>query len=315
MLDSNFQLLTSNIQLPISMITVVGTGALASLFASRLALHTPITMFGSWREAIEAINTKGLILEDDSGSRAFRVKATRDVSECVGTELALVVVKSYQTEKVAKEIKKFLSPDGVALTLQNGLGNYEALANELGEERVAQGVAMQGANMIEAGRVRDGGKGSIHVAEHPRLTKWVDVLRKANIEVHESPIINLQSLIWNKLLINVPINPLTGILRLTNGELLNNEEALQIADQAVSECLAVMVAKCITPPRQSPHDRYREVLSNTSANRSSMFQDILRGAQTEIESINGAVVREGKKLGVPTSINETLYCLVKAMTL
>ncbi len=297
------------------MITIVGTGALASLFASRLAPHTPLTMFGSWREAIEAINTKGLILESESGVQTFRVKATNDVRECAGTELALVLVKSYQTEKVAKEIKKFLSPDGVALTLQNGLGNYELLVNELGEERVAQGVAMQGANMIEAGRVRDGGKGSIHAAEHPRLTKWVDVLRKANIEVHESPIINLQSLIWNKLLINVPINPLTGILRLTNRELLNNEEALQIADQAVSECLAVMVAKGITPPRQSPHNRYREVLSNTSANRSSMFQDILRGAQTEIESINGAVVREGIKLGVPTSINETLYRLVKALTL
>jgi len=297
------------------MITIVGTGALASLFASRLAPHTPLTMFGSWREAIEAINTKGLILEDDSGSRAFCVKATNDVRECVGTELALVLVKSYQTEKVAKEIKKFLSPKGVALTLQNGLGNYEALASELGEERVAQGVAMQGANMIGAGRVRDGGKGSIHVVEHPRLTKWVDVLRNANIEVHESPIINLQSLIWNKLLINVPINPLTGILRLTNGELLNNEEALQIADQAVSECLAVMTAKGITLPRHSPHNRYREVLFNTSANRSSMFQDILRGAQTEIESINGAVVREGKKSGVPTPINETLYRLVKALTL
>ncbi|MBI5348177.1 MAG: 2-dehydropantoate 2-reductase, partial [Chloroflexi bacterium] len=260
-------------------------------------------------------NTAGLILEDDSGSRAFRVKATSDVRDCEGTELALVLVKSYQTEKVAKEIKKFLAPDGVALTLQNGLGNYESLANELGEERVAQGVAMQGANMIEAGRVRDGGKGSIHVAEHPRLTKWVDVLRKANIEVHESPISDLQSLVWNKLLINVPINPLTALLRLTNGEFLKREDALKVGDHAVDECLAVMVAKGITPPRHSPHNRYREVLFNTSTNRSSMFQDILRGAQTEIESINGAVVREGKKLGAPTSINETLYRLVKALTL
>ncbi|MBI5713538.1 MAG: 2-dehydropantoate 2-reductase [Chloroflexi bacterium] len=293
------------------MITIIGTGALASLFAARLASKEcnvsdvarrqesshSLIMFGSWREAIEAINTAGLILEDDSGSRAFRVKATSDVRECEGADLALVLVKSYQTEKVAKEIKKFLSPDGVALTLQNGLGNYEALANELGEERVAQGVAMQGANMIEAGRVRDGGKGSIHVAEHPRLTKWVDVLRNANIEVHESPISDLQSLVWNKLLINVPINPLTALLRLTNGEFLKREDALKVGDHAVDECLAVMVAKGITPPRHSPHDRYREVLFNTSTNRSSMFQDILRGAQTEIESINGAVVREGKKTG------------------
>ena len=187
------------------MITIVGTGALASLFASRLAPHTPITMFGSWREAIGAINTRGLILESELGVQTFCVKATSDPNECAGTELALVLVKSYQTEKVAKEIKKFLSPDGVALTLQNSLGNYELLVNELGEERVAQGVAMQGANMIEAGRVRDGGKGSIHVAEHPRLTKWVDVLRKANIEVHESPISNL-NLLWEQTLINVPIN-------------------------------------------------------------------------------------------------------------
>jgi 2-dehydropantoate 2-reductase len=298
-----------------SMITIIGTGALASLFASRLAPHTPITMFGSWREAIEAINTRGLILEDESGSRVFYVKATSDARKCEGTELALVLVKSYQTEKVAKEIKKFLAPNGVVLTLQNGLGNYEALVNELGEERVAQGVAMQGALLLGAGHVRDTGKGSIHVIAHPRLTKWIEVLRKANIDVHESPISNLQSLVWNKLLINVPINPLTALLRITNGELLKREEALQIADQAVSECLAVMVAKGIAPPRESPHDRYRKVLASTSANRSSMLQDVLRGAQTEIESINGAVVREGKKFGVLTPINETLYRLVKAMTL
>jgi 2-dehydropantoate 2-reductase len=229
--------------------------------------------------------------------------------------LAIVLVKSYQTEKVAKEIKKFLSPKGVALTLQNGLGNYEALINELGEERVAQGVAMQGANMIEAGRVRDGGRGSIHVAEHPRLEKWIGVLRGAGIEVHQSPISNLQSIIWNKLLINVPINPLTALLRLTNGELLKRESALQIADQAVDECLAVMAAKGIPPPHHSPHDRYRQVLAATSANRSSMCQDIVRGAKTEIESINGAVVREGNNFGVPTPINKTLCSLIKAMTL
>jgi 2-dehydropantoate 2-reductase len=83
----------------------------------------------------------------------------------------------------------------------------------------------------------------------------------------------------------------------------------------VDECLAVMAAKGIPLPRQSPHDRYREVLVNTSANRSSMFQDILRGTQTEIDSINGAVVHEGKKFGVPTPINETLWHLVKALTL
>ena len=295
------------------MITVVGTGALASLFASRLAPHTPLKMFGSWREAIAAINARGLILEDDSGSQVFRVNATSDVRECEGTELALVLVKSYQTEEVAKEIKKFLSPNGVALTLQNGLGNYEALVNDLGEERVAQGVAMQGANMIEAGRVRDGGRGSIHVAEHPRLTKWIDVLRGAGVEVHESPIINLQSLVWNKLLINVPINPLTALLRLTNSELLKRDDALKIGDLAVDECLAVMTAKGIPSPRHSPHGRYREVLRATASNRSSMFQDILRGAQTEIESINGAVVYEGKKSGVPTPINETLWRLVKAL--
>lgn len=295
------------------MITLIGTGALASLFAARLANVTPITMFGSWREAIEAINTKGLILDDDSGSQVFRVKATDDARDCVETELALVLVKSYQTEKVAKEIKKFLSPEGVALTLQNGLGNYEALVNELGEERVAQGVAMQGANMIQAGRVRDGGRGSIHLAEHPRLQKWLDVLRNANIEVHESPISNLQSLIWNKLLINVPINPLTALLRLTNGELLKREDALKIGDLAVDECLAVMAAKGIPPPHHSPHDRYRQVLAATSANRSSMCQDVVRGAQTEIESINGAVVREGKKFDVPTPINEALRNLLRAL--
>jgi len=303
------------------MLTIVGTGAMATLFAARLGRHTPITMLGSWGEAVTAINRDGVHVDSGAGHEIGRpptslgagVTATTDPAQCAGSQFALVLVKAWQTARAATQIKSFLPSDGVTLTLQNGLGNFETLAAELGADRVALGITTQGATLIGPGHVREGGRGPTHVADHPRLSPLIDLLRAAGFEVLQSPISNLQALVWGKLTINAAINPLTAILRVFNGELLNRPDALALMDAAAREVTAVAHAKGIVLPFPDPAARAREVAQATAGNRSSMFQDILRGAMTEVDAINGAVVREGAVAGVSVPVNETLYRLVRAV--
>jgi 2-dehydropantoate 2-reductase len=295
------------------MIVIVGTGALATLFAARLARHTPLTLLGTWSEAITAINHHGLQVEGESES--IRVKATADSADCAGASLALVLVKAWQTERAALQISQFLAPNGLALSLQNGLGNFEALAAELGADRVALGTTTLAATLLGPGQVRDASSSQslTSLARHPQLNLFAQLLQTAGLRTDTVEADQLQSLIWGKLVVNCAINPLTALLRVPNGELLQRPDALALMESAAHEAAAVAVAKKIQLPFSDPAARARQVAQATAANRSSMFQDILRGAMTEIEAINGAVVNAGAKAGVATPVNTTLYRLVKAL--
>ena len=147
--------------IPSSPILIVGTGAMASLFAARLAGRgQQVKMLGTWAESLQTLNKSGVRLTDRDGSEnKYPVEATQDPLECVGSKFALVLVKSYQTQRVAEQLKSCLANDGLALTLQNGLENDTKLAEVLGEERVAAGVTTIGATLLGPGWVRYGGDG------------------------------------------------------------------------------------------------------------------------------------------------------------
>ncbi|MBT4004251.1 MAG: 2-dehydropantoate 2-reductase, partial [Chloroflexi bacterium] len=142
-------------------ILIVGTGALASLFAAKIsATGIPVTMLGNWKEGLAALRLYGVTLvQPDGKQKAYPIRVVDDSSDCVGMKYALVLVKSWQTARAAKQLKKCLSDDGIAVTLQNGLGNREILESILGEERVALGVTTTGATLLSSGRVRPGGQG------------------------------------------------------------------------------------------------------------------------------------------------------------
>jgi 2-dehydropantoate 2-reductase len=228
----------------------------------------------------------------------------------MGALFALVLVKSWQTGRAARQLAECLAPSGVALTLQNGLGNREALANVLGEERVALGVTTLGANLLGPGRVRPAGDGTIYLEDHPRLEPLVDLLRNAGLSVEIVP--DPEGLVWGKLAINAAINPLTALLEVPNGELLERPSARLLMGELACEAAAAAGALGIRLPYPDPVAAVEAVARRTTANRSSMLQDVQRGAPTEIDAICGAIVKAGEKLGVPVPVNRTFWRLIKA---
>lgn len=297
-------------------IAVVGAGAMGSLFGGKLSAVTEVTLLDPWAEHVAAMQRDGLrIVELDGRETTIPVTATTDPAAVPEVDLVIIFVKSHGTRQASLWASRFLAPGGLALTLQNGVGNGETMAEVLGADRVVAGVTSHGATLLGPGRVRHAGCGPTHIATRPeiaaRLSEVAAVFEQAGFEVHLSD--DLESLVWGKLIINVGINGLTAILRVPNGQLVEIPAASALMAQAVAEAEAVCQAKGISLPYDDPLGRVQEVARATATNRASMLQDVLRGVPTEIGVINEAIVREGKRLGIPTPVNEFIVTTIRAI--
>jgi len=278
---------------------------MACLFGARLSPVAEVTLVGGWAAGLQAIRERGITVEPAEGpAETVSVGVAALDEPSPPADLALVLVKTWQTPRVAAELPARLKPDGLALTLQNGLGNLEQLGPS-----ARLGVTTLGATLLGPGRVRPGGQGPTHIAG----PAWIaDILVKAGFDAYPAAEQAVDSLLWGKLAVNCGINALTALLRVRNGELLRRPDALRLLEQAAAECAAVAAARGISLPYADAAAEAREVAARTAANHSSMFQDILRGAPTEIDAINGAVARIGQSINVPVPINTTLWRLVRA---
>lgn len=291
-------------------ILILGTGALATFFAHRLAAAgVGVTLLGTWPEGLAALRRIGAQVE---GAGSFPVQARNDSADCRGTKLALVLAKSWQTERAARQLANCLAEDGLAVTLQNGLGNDDILSDALGRERVARGVTTFGATLLAPGIVRFGGEGRVILVPQLRLNPLKKMLRVASVSTNTTT--DIESVIWNKLVVNAAINPLTALLKVKNGELLERPSARALMGELARETASVAKALGVTLPYRSPERAAEDVVRRTSENTSSMLQDVLRGAPTEIDVINGAVVRWGEKVDVAAPVNRVIWALVKALT-
>jgi len=294
-------------------ILLVGTGALATLFAARLgeAGHS-VSMLGTWKLGLQALRENGArIVDADGNERAYKVHATDDPREVSGAKFAIVLVKSWQTERAAHQLKLSLADDGHALTLQNGLGNRETLTRDLGTGRVSLGVTTAGATLLAPGLVRTGGEGTISIEQNQALAPLEAALRSSNFNLQI--VEDAQSLIWGKLVINAAINPLTALLRIPNGELLARPVVRKMMASLARETAEVAAAEHVSLPFSNPVSAVEDVARKTAKNHSSMFQDVRRGAPTEIDAICGAVTKRAELYGIDTPFNRTCWRLVRAL--
>lgn len=299
-------------------IDIVGSGAMGSLFGGLLAESgNDVCLIDVWAEHVETINHEGLWIEGLSGDKFIEVKGTTRPGEIVGaSDLVIFFVKSYHTESAARNVLPIVGENTTVLTLQNGLGNFEILSAVFGEEKVVAGTTSHGANMLGPGRVCHAGIGPTVIGEldgqiTSRTQRIAQVLTQAGISADTSS--NVLGLIWSKLLVNVGINALGALLRVRNGELTQGERSLALQRELVEEALEVAAKKGVS---LTHHDMVAQVVAvceKTSGNINSMLQDVLRKRKTEIQFINGAIVKEGGRLGVSTPVNRAVRDLIMAI--
>lgn len=277
---------------------------MSCLFAARLAKASDVAMIGTWAEAIDTVRRRGILIDGLESASAIRVNSHYLGEPVEPADLAIILVKARQTGAVASHLASYLHSDGIAISLQNGLGNLELLG-----KRVSPGSTAMGATLLGPGHVRSGGEGLTQMV----APGWVaDLFRESGLEALRCNADEAESLLWGKLCVSCGINALTALLRIPNGGLLERPDASALMVKATEECAAIAKLKGIGLPFPDPAFHVREVAKRTAINKSSMLQDILRGAPTECDAINGAVAREGGRLGAPAPVNEILWLLVRA---
>ncbi len=298
-------------------IVILGTGALGCVFAARLSEHAEVWMVGTWAEAVAAVTQRGVLLhEPEGGIRTAAIRATTDPSTVPAVDVALVLVKSYQTARAASWAAQMLAPDGLAVTLQNGLDNAARLTAAVGAERTVVGVTYTGATLLGPGEARHAARQATFIGAGPataaRVGAFVDLLDRAGFETHMTA--DISGRLWGKAVANAAINPLTALWRVPNGEVCATAARRALLAELAGEAAAVAQARGVTLPFADSAGYVQDVCRGTAANRSSMLQDVERGRPTEVDSITGVIVAEGQRLGVPTPVNEVVWRLVQGIS-
>ena len=301
-------------------IVIVGPGAMGCLFAAFLAKSgQEVYLFDRKKERADAISKNGITVEGISSLEAL-VKATANPEDIKTCDLIIICVKSYDTEEATKEIKSLVEKNTFVLTLQNGVGNVEAISKIVGEEKTLGGVTSQGATLLGDGHIRHAGKGEtvigavssqLSAISLKHLEEIAKTFEKAGFQTKIAD--NIQDLIWSKLIINVGINALTAITRLNNGRLIEFKGTDAILEEAVKEAVKVAEAKGIKLIFENPVEKTKAVCKATAGNIASMLQDALKKRKTEIDYINGAIVKEAGQLNIEVPVNRVLTNLVKTL--
>ena len=300
-------------------ICILGSGALGSSIGGILTeAGLEVHLIDPWTEHVNAMNRQGLKLREDSSERVVRVQAATDCHGIGPADLILVLVKSYHTKEAIKNAGPIMGDKTVVLSFQNGLGNEETLAEVVGKEHVIGGRTFAGGVLIGPGHVIAGRKGKqTYIGElDSRITERVNEIARQFNQAGLETIIstNIVGIMWDKLLINVATGALSGITRLPYGGLYKVKEVMECATEAVSEGIAVAKAMGVELTITDPKEIWLKAAENLPPEfKASMLQDIEKGSRTEIDSINGSVVRLGEKHGIPTPVNGVLVASIKGI--
>lgn len=290
-------------------IAVMGAGAVGCYFGGMLArAGHAVTLIGR-PSHVDAVQREGLWLETQTFSEHIRLQASVDVSAVADAQLLLFCVKSTDTFSAAAQIAPYLQADTVVLSLQNGVDNAAALQSVL-PQPVIPAVVYVATEMAGPGHVRHHGRGELVIGEAATSNAIATLLNAAGIPVEVSD--NVTGALWAKLIVNCAYNALSAMTQMPYGRLVQGEGVQQLMRDVVNECLAVAAAAGIRVPGDSLEDVDR--IARTMADQySSTAQDLARGKRSEIDHLNGYVVRQAQALGITAPVNHALHTLVKLM--
>lgn len=302
----------------VSRIAVLGAGALGSFFGGVLSRKYDVFLIGR-KAHVDAVNSGGLHITGET-EILCNPKAYESIKDAPPYDLLLITTKSYDTLEAVKQAFTTFTNNAILISLQNGLGNLEAIENELvstGKRGVViGGVTSHGVTYVSPGKVRHAGVGETFVGalreeDREKAEEVRSIFESVGIKTGITD--NIRGEIWAKAVVNTGINPLTAITRLENGYLLEIPELTLLMERACREAISVAEALGVNLPAADLIEKTKWVARMTAGNKSSMLQDILNGKRSEIDSITGIIVREGERLGVPIPVNKTLMGLVKGI--
>jgi 2-dehydropantoate 2-reductase len=297
-------------------IYMIGAGAMGGVYGGLLTrAGCDVTLIDIRRDHIEKIRSDGLTVEGVRGTHVVKLPSQLGAGGLPPADMAIIFTDANSTAEAARTAQQVLKPDGFALTLQNGIGNVEALVAELGRQRVIAGVSMNSAANPAPARsaYTHGGMtsiGELDGRDTGRIRKVAEMFNKAEIptEIVSDPM----SQIHGKFAHNCAVNALAAVSGLRTGELFRVPEMNALQERVIDEILAVVKAKGWKLPEKDPRKKIREH-SRLRFNKPSMLQHMEKGQRTEIDALNAALVREAKALGIPVPYNETIVAFVKGM--
>ena len=297
-------------------IYMIGAGAMGGVYGGLLArAGYDVTLIDPREDHIRKIQREGITVEGVRGTHVIGLPAQCDYAGLPPADLAIIFTDSNSTGDAAKAIRQMLNPEGFALTLQNGIGNVEALIAELGRQRVIAGVSMNSAANPAAGRSAYTNVGMTSIGEldgrdTPRVKQVAEMLNKAEIPTEIVP--DPMNWIWGKFVLNCGVNALTAITGLRGGEIYRTPEVSALQDRVIDEIMAVVERKKLKLPEKDPRKKIKDHCA-IRYNKPSMMQHIEQGRRTEIEALNGALVREARALGIAVPYNEAVVAVVKGL--
>lgn len=300
-------------------ICFLGAGALGSSIGGALTeAGLDIYLIDQWAEHVNEMNTNGLKVKEGSEDKVIKVKAKTNCEGIGPADLIIVLVKSFHTKEAVEKAVPIIGENTLIMSLQNGLGNEEVIAEVVGKERVIGGKTYVGGVLVKPGQVISGVKGKhtyigeLDGSSTERIKKVSEVLNKAGLLTIVSS--NIVGMIWDKLLINVATGALCGITKLPYGGLYKVPEIRDCAFEAISEGIAVAKENGVILTTEDPETIWLKAAEGLPDEfKTSMLQSLEKGAKTEIDYINGAVVRWGEKSNIPTPVNKTLVGNIKGI--
>lgn len=290
-------------------IAVMGAGAVGCYYGAMLARERHDVVLIGRPQHVEAVQRSGLRLQTAAFDEHVRVRGSTEPHAARGAGLVLFSVKSPDTERAGTALAPHVERGAAIVTLQNGVDNAERLAATLGRE-VIPAVVYVAVEMAGAGHVRHHGRGELVLGRGARAEEIAASFRAAGVPVETSE--NVAGALWAKLIVNCAYNALSAITQLPYGKLVQEPNVPAVMSDIVDECLAVARAARVAVPGDM-HEAARRIAQTMPGQYSSTAQDLARGKKSEIEHLNGYVVRKGAALGVPTPANRTLLALVKLL--
>ena len=294
-------------------VAVVGAGAVGGYFGGLLARAGAPVIFIGRPAFADAVKQNGLFLDTVQFQERVKVAASTDLAAAGGAEIVLFCVKTTDTAETARSLAKVLAKDAVIISMQNGVDNAEQIAAASGMKALPAAVYVA-ASVPVPGTVKHVGRGDLVLGPQNEITERVAaVFTRAQVPCRISE--NLAGELWTKLVWNCALNAVSALGKVTYGEILASPDAKQLLETTVYEVLTVAKASGIQPagledPNAALAGAYK-VAESMAATRSSTSQDLMRGKKTEIDSLNGFIVRRARELNVATPVNHALFTLVK----